>query len=158
MVKADQEVRKRWLKDQSNAAIMEEMKQLSTEHVARLREIIREHGWPTKTMVGGNGATGAWMIAQHGGPEMIAETLPLMEAAVKQGELDESLYGTTLDRSLIQQGKKQVYGTQFNTRDGKCEPLPIEDPEHVDERRARAGMTPLDQYTKQLCELYKQKP
>ena len=31
----------------------------------RLKVIIAEHGWPTFTMVGRDGATAAWVVAQH---------------------------------------------------------------------------------------------
>ncbi len=77
-----------------------------------------------------------------------------MYEAVLKRELDESLYATSLDRVLTQQGKKQLYGTQFDTSNGKCEPLPIEDADNVDERRTRAGMMPLAEYTKELCAMY----
>ncbi len=156
---ADQEARKRWLKDQKNAAIIAEIEALDAKHVARLREILAQHGWPTKSMVGVKPGGAAWMIAQHGGAEILARTLPMMYEAVKRGELEEGLYATSLDRVLVQQGKKQAYGTQFDTdpATGKCEPKPIEDPERVDERRIRAGMGPLAEYKAQLCALYLQK-
>ena len=150
----DQEVRKRWLADQNNRQIIDEMQALSAKHVARLRQILARHGWPTKEF-GDKASSDAWMIAQHGGKEMLAYTLPMMEAAVKAGELAESLYATSLDRVLVQQGKMQRYGTQFDTNGDKCEPLPIEDAEHVDERRIRAGMPPLAEYTQMLCAMYK---
>src|SRR2546421_10121694 len=103
-------------------------------------------------------AAGAgWMISQHGGTEFLHETLPLMETAVKKGELDPGLYATSVDRARIQDGKKQLYGSQFDTNDGKCEPLPIEDPEHVDQRRKEIGLGPLSEYAEQLCALYKGK-
>jgi hypothetical protein len=156
---ADQEVRHRWLKDQKNTAIVAEMEALDAKHVVRLRQILAQYGWPGKSMVGVKPGGAAWMIAQHGGPEILAETLPMMYEAVKKGELEEALYATSLDRVLIQQGKKQAYGTQFDTdpATGKCEPKPIEDAEHVDERRIRAGMGPLADYKAQLCALYMQK-
>src|SRR5688500_1630177 len=110
---ADQEARKRWLKDQKNAAIIAEIEALDTKHVARFREILAQHGWPGKSMVGVKPAGAAWLIAQHGGAEILAQTLPLMYEAVKKGELEEGSYATSLDRVLIQQGKKQAYGTQF---------------------------------------------
>jgi hypothetical protein len=159
MMKEDQEVRQRWLKDQKNETLREEMRALSKKHVERLGEIVAAHGWPGKSKAGINGASAAWTIAQHGGPEFLGKMLPLMYDAVIKRELEESLYGTSLDRVLIQQGKKQMYGTQFDVdpATGKCEPKPIEDAERVDERRARAGMTPLAEYTKQLCELYLQR-
>ena len=83
-----------------------------------------------------------------------------MYEAVRIGDLEESLYGTSLDRVLRQRGEKQMYGTQFDVdpATGKCEPLPIEDAEHVDERRLRAGMTSLKEYTDQLCAMYLQNP
>jgi hypothetical protein len=159
MLKEDQEVRQRWLKDQKNEAIRDEMRTMSKKQVERLGEIVAAQGWPGKTKAGFNGATAAWTIAQHGGPEFLGRMLPLMYAAVLKRELDEGLYGTSLDRVLIQQGKKQMYGTQFDVdpATGKCEPKPIEDAEHVDERRLRAGMTRLAEYTKELCDMYLQR-
>lgn len=158
MVKIDQEVRRRWIKDQTNEALREEVRQLSVDQVARLSEIITAHGWPGIKLVGFNGMGAAWTIAQHGGPEFLGRMLPLMYEAVKSGDLDESLYATSLDRVLIQQGKKQMYGTQFDVdaATGKCQPKPIDDAEHVDERRIRAGMGSLADYTKELCDLYLQ--
>jgi hypothetical protein len=159
MLKTDQEVRQRWLKDQKNEAIRDEMKTLGAAHVARFEEIIAEHGWPGKSMVGRNGATAAWTIAQHGGKDLLGRTIGMMYQAVLKGDLAEGLYATSLDRVLTQQGKKQMYGTQFDTdpATGKCEPMPIEDAEHVDERRIRAGMGPLADYKEQLCKMYLQK-
>jgi Peptidase family M28/Fibronectin type III domain len=157
MVNVDQEVRKRWIKDRENPALNEEMRAVDAKHVARLREIIKEHGWPGKTLVGERASGAAWMIAQHGGSEFLHETLPLMKAAVERQELDGALYATSVDRVRIQDGQKQLYGSQFDTQGDKCEPLPIEDPEHVDERRKAVGLGPLAEYTKQLCEMYKKK-
>ena len=37
----------------------------SASRTDRLREIIEEYGWPTRQMVGVDGATAAWVIAQH---------------------------------------------------------------------------------------------
>jgi hypothetical protein len=91
MIKTDQEVRHRWIKDQNSPALREEMRQLSVKHVARMNE--------------------------------------------------------------------QMYGTQFDVdvATGKCQPQPIEDEAHVDERRIRAKMGTLADYTKELCDLYLQR-
>jgi hypothetical protein len=94
------------------------------------------------------------MIAQHGDKQFLHETLPLMKAAVDKGDLDAALYATSFDRVRIQDGQKQLYGSQFDTQNGKCEPMPIEDPEHVNERRKAIGLGPLDEYAAQLCALY----
>ena len=152
---ADQKLLKRQIDEPDNAELRAEIDALLAKHTARLREIIREvGGWPGKSLVGVRAGGAAWIIAQHGGPEIIDETLPLMKAAAEAGEIEWGLVATTIDRQLVQKGKKQIYGTQF--KDGN--PEPIEDPEHVDERRAKIGMAPLAEYTRLLREAYKIKP
>lgn len=159
MLKEDQEVRQRWLKDQKNEALREEVRALTKTHTARLDEIIATHGWPGKTLLGDGQEAAAWTIAQHGGHEFLERMLPLMYEAVIKRELDEALYATSLDRVLIRRGMKQMYGTQFDVdvATGKCEPRPIENPEQVEELRKRAGMDSLADYTKELCAMYLQK-
>lgn len=47
----------------------------------------------------------------------------------------------------IADGLPQLYGTQLRrVNDSALEPLPIEDPDHVDERRAAFGLGPLRDY------------
>ena len=152
---ADQDIRNRWIKDQTNQALTDEMAAIDAKHVARLREIIKQFGWPGRSLVGPKAATDAWLIAQHGGKEFLHETLPLMKEAVDKNDLPGSSYALSVDRTRTQDGEKQLYGSQFDTKDGKCEPLPIEDPEHVDARRKEVGLEPLADYTKTLCAMYK---
>ena len=154
---ADQEVHKRWLKDQQSRALKDEMAALNTKHVARVRAFIRELGtWPGASIVGKDGSGAAWTIIQHAPPEVIHELLPMMERAAEKDEVSFGLVATTIDRDLVHQGKKQRYGTQFDTSGDKCEPLPLEDPERVEELRKRAGLGPLGEYAEMLCKLYKQ--
>jgi hypothetical protein len=157
MREADQDVRRRELKDRDNLQIKAEREAIDKRNTARLREIIKIHGWPGKSLVGVTAGGGAWMIAQHGGPDILKETLPLMRQAVAKGELEGGLYATSFDRVRIQAGEKQVYGSQFDTEGDKCQPLPIEDEANVDARREEVGLGPLSEYTAQLCALYKQK-
>ena len=58
----------------------------------------------------------------------------------KEGNVEPADIAYLEDRLLIMEGKPQIYGTQFRTIDGVSEPFPIEDPEHVDERRASVGL------------------
>jgi hypothetical protein len=154
---ADQEIRNRWIAaGLTDEKLKAEAAALDAKHVARLRQIIDQlRGWPGKSLVGMDGSNAAWLIAQHGGREFLHEMLPLMKTAADRGELPPASYALSEDRVRIQDGKKQLYGSQFNTRDGKCEPLPIEDPEHVDERRKSVGLDTLAEYTKALCATYR---
>lgn len=50
------------------------------------------------------------------------------------------------DRDLVHQGKPQLYGTQLTTIDGITAFDPIEDIEHLDERRASMGLGSIASY------------
>jgi len=144
---ADQEVRRRAVKDPKNTAIAAEMKQVDAKNVTRLREILKQYGWPGKSLAGTDGANAAWTIAQHGGELFLRQTVPLMKAAAERGELDWSLVASSIDRDLLAQGQKQLYGTQFEN----CEPRNLADPAHVDERRSSVGLGPLADYAAVVC-------
>jgi hypothetical protein len=151
---ADQEIRRKALKDPKNEQVKKEVAAVDMKNVGRLREILASYGWPTKSMVGTDGAGAAWTIAQHGGQLFLEQTVPLMKAAAQHGELDWSLVATSIDRMLLGQGKKQIYGTQFDTA-GKCEPKNVDDPAHLDDRRKVVGLGPISEYAQVLCETYK---
>jgi hypothetical protein len=56
----------------------------------------------------------------------------------------------------MNQGKPQVYGTQFiSGADGKLVLYPSESAELVDERRRSMGLPPMADYEKKLREIYK---
>ena len=116
----------------------------------RLKEILDEHGFPNREMVGGTACKGAFMVIQHAGNDNAWQQsqLPVVEAAVIRGDLDGQKYALLYDRIQLRQGKKQCYGTQAGmAEDGislKLEPL--EDPENLDDRRRKMGMCPIDMY------------
>lgn len=149
---ADQEIRRRWNKDQKNTTLNAEMKQLDAKNVARLREILKTYGWPGKSLVGSDGANAAWTIAQHGGELFLRQTVPLMRAAAEHSELDWSLVATSIDRDLLARGMKQTFGTQFEN----CAPKNLDDPAHVDDRRGAVGLGPLADYAALICPQSKQ--
>jgi hypothetical protein len=50
------------------------------------------------------------------------------------------------DRIRTFEGRGQLYGTQFDwDEQGRLSPMPIEDPDNVDERRATVGLGPLSE-------------
>ena len=154
---ADQEVRRRWIKDRENPQINAEMNAVDARNIVRVREIIKTYGWPSKALVGEKASGAAWIIIQHSSPATIKEYLPLMRQAVARGDLHGGLYATSYDRVLLSEGKKQMYGSQFDTDNGRCQPKPIEDEANVDKRRKEVGLDTLAEYTAQLCALYQPK-
>ena len=119
------------------------------ERTDRLKEIIGEYGWPTRRMVGEDGASAAWLIAQHSDQdlEFQRQALELMCAAALAGEADVTELAYLVDRVAVNSGEPQVYGTQVGScEEGLAVPEPIADEAHVDERRAQAGLDPLEEY------------
>ena len=133
-------------------ALLNEQSRVDAENLARLREIISEHGWPGQSLVGRDGATAAFLILQHADHESQVEYFPLVEAAVDAGEFERRHFALLQDRVLVGEDKPQVYGTQLYWDDTtrKWELFPIEDVENVDARRQEVGMMPLAEYVKRV--------
>lgn len=118
------------------------------ERTGRLQEIVDEHGWPTLSMVGKDGATAAWVIAQHSDfdVELQEAFLGLMHDAGDDVDASEVAY--LEDRVAVNNGEPQRYGTQARcVAGGGVEPAtPLVDEAGVDDLRAEAGMGPLADY------------
>ncbi|SCZ58495.1 DUF6624 domain-containing protein [Thiohalomonas denitrificans] len=133
------------------------LKWLHERHIARIKEIIAEHGWPGRSLVGQEGAKAAWLVVQHGvlDQEFMEGALPLLKVAVATGEAEGWCLAYLQDRTLTMAGKPQVYGTQHDfDENGVAYPLPMADPGKVDKLREEMGMGPLAQATKRIQEAY----
>jgi hypothetical protein len=117
-----------------------------------LSDLVDAHGWPGKSLAGGDGANAAWLFAQHADrhPELQRKFLDLLGAAVAAGEASAANLAYMEDRVRVAEGRPQLYGTQFTGVVVRYEPFPIEDEEHVDERRASVGLGPLADYAAQV--------
>jgi hypothetical protein len=118
----------------------------------RLAEIIDEYGWPTFEMVGKDGATAAWTIAQHSDQDVAFQkrALELLEAAVEDDQADPTEWAYLVDRVATNEGRPQVYGTQGGCVDGHAEIGPLEDEANVEARRADVGLQPLANYLEEF--------
>lgn len=121
-------------------------------NTARMKEIVKEHGWPTRSMVAGDGTRCAWLLVQHGDHAVAFQRkcLELMRThkTTEQVFLVDLAYLT--DRVLVNERKPQIYGTQFHVTGGKHQPRPIRDSEDVDKRRKAMGMSTLKEYTETI--------
>jgi len=144
----DQELRKN-RPEKPDAAFWKRMEENDRVREARLEKIIAEKGWPRISQVGHRAANRAWLIAQHGSNDFLKRCLVMMKAAAVDGEIAPDNLALSIDRVLTQDKQKQIYGSQFQTNeDGKTFLLPVEDIEHIDERRAAMGMEPFSEYRK----------
>ena len=122
------------------------MEAVHREHAARLREIVAQHGWPGRALVGDDAAGAAFMIVQHsiGEPDFMRGALALMREAAARGDLDPVPVAMLEDRIRDYEGRGQLYGTQFDWDEhGRMSPKPIDDEANVDARRAAVGLPPL---------------
>jgi len=129
------------------------MEELHKRNAARLKEIIAEHGWPGRSLVGEDGAIAAWFIAQHAisDPPFQRRALELQREARDKGEISAVGPAFLEDRICVLEGRPQIYGTQFEGDEhGMPQPLQIADPEHVNERRAAIGMNTIEERTREM--------
>ncbi|HEX8230215.1 MAG TPA: DUF6624 domain-containing protein [Chloroflexia bacterium] len=130
-----------------------EMEEVHRRHNARMREIIESHGWPGRSLVGDDGCRAAGFVVQHAilDPELQRRCVGLLTDAVEHGEADGFMLALLTDRVLVQEGKLQIYGTQYTgAPGGGVEPLPVAEPDKVDERRRAVGLPPLAENTARL--------
>ena len=149
-------------KDHRTAKQNEEFEKLAAaarkadnENTAWLKQVVENHGWPTRTLVGNDGASAAWLLVQHADADrkFQRKCLDLM-AKLPKAEVSQIDIAYLTDRVLLAEGKKQVYGTQFDTINGKLQPRPLDDEANVDKRRAAAGLPSLAEYAKKMEQVY----
>lgn len=151
---ADQRIRTTALHATNFHGILE----VDGRHLRRVKEIVAQHGWPGRSLVGEDGSHAAWLLVQHAtqDPDFMNRCRGLMERAVKRGEASPKDYAYLVDRVRLQRGKMQLYGTQFiQDSRGRLILQPLKDPEEVDERRHKMGLEPLAEYEAQLRKFYK---
>jgi hypothetical protein len=144
MMAADQAVRQKEQFDFQK--LMEQDKRTA----GPLKAIFDRYGVPTYDMVGIDAAKAFVVMVQHQSPELRAAVLPKLRANVDAGQAEAEMYAMVYDRTQGDQGRAQRYGQNFVCKDGRFEPAPIEDPEHVDERRAEVGLMRLSMYARIL--------
>lgn len=149
MIEEDQKMRK---SDKWNSEI-------DKRNTERMREIIKQYGWPGKSLVSEDGSDDAWLLVQHADHdiEFQKQALELLREAVKKGEAEKRNEAYLADRVKVNSNEPQIFGTQFyKDSEGKFGPQPIEDIQHLEERRKDFGLEPFYEYEKRMREMYKE--
>jgi len=129
-------------------ADIRKLMEINRQNTDWLKEIVEKYGWPGKTLVGEDGAHSARVLVDGAYHDIAFQKkcLDLMKEAVTKKEASHQDFAYLTDRVLIADKKKQLYGTQLTQDGDKLVPQPIEDEEHVDERRKEIGLQPLAEY------------
>jgi hypothetical protein len=132
------------------------MAKIDLANETRVTQIIKDYGWPGAEMVGLKAAHAMWVLVQHGSPKLLKKCLPFMRQAAERNELAWSTVALSIDRDLVYDGKKQLYGSQFQEgKNGSYEMYPVEDESNLDVRRMKVGLGPIALYKAHMLELYK---
>ncbi len=121
------------------------MGRVDAANTARLKEIVAQVGWPTISMVGGDAAGAAWLLAQHADRDRVfqQDVLARIEKLLPSGEATRKEYAYLYDRI----NEPQRYGTQGTCLDSAhWAPRPIENEADVDKRRAEVGLPTMAEY------------
>jgi len=141
-----------------------EMESLSTEigkkdsiDLIKTETILDKYGWLGPDQVGDIGTVAEFIVIQHADQPIHEKYLPLMRQAVKEGKARPDDLALLEDRTALEEGKKQIYGSQvgLDTKTNKYYLRPIEDEPNVNKRRASVGLMPLEEYAKLFGIVYK---
>lgn len=123
-----------------------EMEAVHLENAKLLEQAIAAIGWPGRAKVGDDGAGAAFMIAQHAisRPDLQRRALALVLEAIPKHQANPLDAAYLSDRIATYEGRGQLFGTQFDWDEhGELSPLPVADPDNLDERRASIGLPPI---------------
>jgi len=129
------------------------MEEVHKRNATRLKEIIAEHGWPGRSLVGEDGMIAAWFIVQHSisDPPFQRKVLEILKAGIEKGEVSPKAAAFLEDRICTFEGRPQIFGTSFEPdQRGMYRPCEIADPEHVNERRQSIGLNSIEERTREI--------
>ena len=93
------------------------MSEIDSINILEIEKIVNEYGYPSKSLVGEPANKAVFYVIQHS--EKIDKYLPLIRKATKNGDISQTSLAMMEDRSLMEQGREQIYGTQIKGQANK---------------------------------------
>ncbi|QHV96940.1 DUF6624 domain-containing protein [Spirosoma endbachense] len=112
------------------------MEAVHRANAVRLREIIGQIGWPTRSKVGEEASEAAWLIVQHAIGEALFMKSCYELMIVVGDDINPQHLAYLYDRICFFTGKPQRYGTQYD----KDKLFPVEDKAAVNKLRAEISL------------------
>lgn len=129
-------------------ALWQEIRLQDSLNLIAITHILDTRGWLGPDVVGARGNSTLFLVIQHSNLAVQEKYLPMMREAVKAKKAYPADLALLEDRVALGQGKRQTYGSQIYT-DPETKAYyvaPLDDPLHVDERRAAMGLPPMASY------------
>ena len=148
MVKEDQAVRAFQFEGrgptEAEARAVKERDEATTK---RLSAILDRHGFPGVKAVGIDGTRAfITMLVHSPSVELMRRALPHVERAARRKEIPPDDFAMLADDVLANEGKLQLYGTNFRFDGDRIALQPTQDPARLDERRRKLGLPPIAVY------------
>lgn len=125
--------------------------------------ILNKKGWPSHLSDKANRAI--WLVIDHSDATHRSKYLDLVKVKAEEGFLSKSDYATLKDRTLMENGFAQIYGTQIKLAAlvvGEDITMqlclwPVENANALDSLRNTVGLSPINEYLKVSSEKIGQK-
>ena len=127
-----------------------EMESIHLKNARRLEKLIDELSYPTADLFGREAEEAAWMIIQHAvsRPDFMKKCLKHLQGLVNSGKGNSLHLAYLTDRILCFEGKKQLYGTQFDWDSNLVmSPMPYDALSAVNKRRSDLGLNTIEEQT-----------
>lgn len=130
------------------------MREIDSLNLFEIESIIKKHGYPGKSLVGEPANKTVFYVIQHS--NKIDKYLPLIRKATKNGDITKRSLALMEDRSLMYNGREQIYGSQIKGKASKKGEWiyflwPIKDVDSIDVWRKEAGFKQsLQEYLKEM--------
>jgi len=148
LVKIDQEIRNSGLSDSKLLGDLRSYVVYAIDgvHNWRIHKLIKEYGYPSQELIGRRGMRDFWLLVQHQDFD-----LELQKACLKNCDFEPREKAYLADRTLVNTGEKQLYGTQFyRDKKGVLVPRPVKDEKNLDKRRKEVGLKPFQKYAEEM--------
>ncbi|KEO75204.1 DUF6624 domain-containing protein [Anditalea andensis] len=122
--------------------LAKKMNEIDSINQIQVKKILENYGWLGKSLVGHKAARALFYVVQHAELDIMVQYYESLKAQADIGEANPLNAAMMLDRILMYQNKKQVYGTQASNlvRNERVSVIwPVEDPENVNKRRKSVG-------------------
>lgn len=130
-------------------ALIRQMQEVDAANLPKVEAILTRYGWLGPGEVGQDANTALFLVIQHSDTATQEKFLPLMREAVKAGKTHGAWLALLEDRVALAEGRPQTYGSQLRRDgDGPLYVQAVEDPDHLDARRASVGLPPMADYVK----------
>jgi len=134
-----------------------ELVRRDSDNLAWLRAFVAEHGWPRIGAVGKAAAEAAWLLVQHADadPAFQLRALRMMEPLAGRGEVERDKLALLWDRVHLKTEGVQRFGTQTRCEGARRVAAGrLEDPQGVDARRRRMGLSTFEANLRRIDRLY----